>query len=264
MPDYANDRGLLYGDGLFETILVVNGYAPLIGWHIKRMHAGIMALNLPVSQHQVRHRLHQAVSMATAGEQVVKVVLTRGKGERGYAPPAKAKPSWIISHGLYQRRQKALYDDGLHIGLCQQALTPAGPLAGLKHLNRLEQVLAAQQVQSHGWDEGLMLNQKGSPIELTAMNLFARFGNAIWMSPVANEGVAGVLRSWLQQVWLPSSDYSLLNQPITLAKLQQADEVIAGNSVAGFLPVRKLGLWTWQPGELIGELQSAFESLIQR
>src|SRR5690606_33467170 len=144
-----------------------------------------------------------------------------------------------------------------------QRLAAQPRLAGLKHLNRLEQVLARQEVQAAGWDEGLMLDAQGRPAEFTSMNLFARFGTQLWTPPLRDAGAAGVARAEILALLAPAEGLQTTTEVRGLSQLRQADEVFACNSVAGILPVRKLALWRWPVGPATLALQARLAQIIQ-
>lgn len=252
------DRGLAYGDGLFETLRLAPGAAPLAERHAARMAAGAARLGIPFDA----DRFWQAVDslLAPAEEGVGKIILTRGSGGRGYAPPANPQPTWLLQRFPLQRRDPAWYTEGMELGVCVQRLSSNPALAGIKHLNRLEQVLAAGEVATHGWDDGVLLDVDGQPLELTSMNLFARFGSRLWTPDLSRAGVAGVARQWcLEQAAALGLETD--HRPLRLSVLRDADEVFACNSVAGCLPVRKLAAWQWRAGETCRVLQTTFDKL---
>lgn len=283
----ANDRGLAYGDGVFETLRLCAGAAPLRTLHKERMRHGAARLSIPFDGDMFDRHLDELIEQSVgsnvegsltpsiqedeggkfsagfAGDghsAVAKIILTRGSGGRGYAAPVAMTPRWIVQRFEWIPRPTRQRQDGLVLGLCEDAVVDAPNLAGLKHLNRLEQVLAQQQVSAAGWDEGLLLDQRGRPLELTSMNLFFRFANELITPDLRCAGVAGVARQWCVQ---QASFHGLTcrQQNISLARLREADEVFACNSVAGILPVSKLGLWQWPVGELTLSLQAEFDAL---
>lgn len=254
-----SDRGLAYGDGLFETVRVnAGGRAPLWPRHRARLLAGAGRLGIPLEAAAVERCLEDAVrGQQQAG--VAKLILTRGQGGRGYLPPAQPSPTLIGRFGPAPQWPDSLRHEGLDIGLCD---TPLGddPLAGLKHLNRLPQVLARAEVERHGWHEGLLLNARRQPVEATAMNLFAVFGDVLWTPSLQRAGVAGVARAWLLQ---HAADYGLLPRidMLPLSRLRQADGVFLANSVVGVLPVRKLAQWVWPVPAPVRQIQQDLQSL---
>lgn len=252
------DRGLAYGDGLFETLRLTSSAAPWRDRHAARMAAGAQRLGIPFDARRFQSAVDELLATRQPG--VGKLILTRGVGGRGYAPPTQVSPGWIVQRFPFNPRPPSLYLEGMTIGVCDVRLSHAPHLAGIKHLNRLDQVLAAQQVASAGWDEGLMLDYRDRPLELTSMNLFARFADVLWTPALTGAGVAGIARDWcLAQ----ASSLSLVvsHDDVTLSRLRDADEVFACNSVAGFLPVRKLGEWQWSPGDTCRTLQGMYDRL---
>jgi 4-amino-4-deoxychorismate lyase len=191
---------------------------------------------------------------------VAKIILTRGSGGRGYAPPDDVTPRWIVQRFALLPRPTRQRRDGMVLGLCDDAVVDSPNLAGLKHLNRLDQVLAQQQVLAAGWDEGLLLDQRRRPLELTSMNLFFRFANELVTPDLRCAGVAGVARQWCLQ-HAASHGVTCRQKNISLTRLREADEVFACNSVAGILPIRQLGLWQWPAGKLTLSLQAEFDAL---
>lgn len=255
------DRGRSFGDGVFETLRVNGGQAPLREWHWRRLRIGAARLAIPFDERELNKKLDQALATA-ARAAVIKLMVSRGGAGRGYRVDPQAQGLLhchsfpLVMPALEQRR------DGLQLGLCQLRLAQQPLLAGIKHLNRLEQVLARREVDQAGWDEGMLLDQQGRVVELTAMNLFARFGQQWWTPDLSACGVAGVMREWLLSQQL--GDFCGRQVRIDarpLSQLRVADELFACNSVAGILPVRKLGLWQWPLGRTSQLLQQRVDAL---
>lgn len=253
------DRGLAYGQGLFETLRAQGGIAPLAAEHRRRMLLGAARLGLPLTAAAFDQALAQALA-ESPDQAVIKLVLTAGSGGRGYASPSTIRPTLSTAVFPYTPRPQLQYRDGMVIGLCKTRLADAGALAGLKHLARLEQVLAADEVRAHGWDEGLVLDTHQRPLELTSMNLFARFGDHLWTPSLTHAGVCGVMRDRILRQGLAGSTVIHCQKPRALADLRHADEVFACNAVAGVLPVRKLAVWQWPVGDLTRSLQSTVDN----
>lgn len=258
----ADDRGLAYGDGCFETLRLAPAGAPLWAWHRARLLGGAARLGIVLPDALLDEALAQALARCH-GPAVLKLILTRGSGGRGYAVPPQATvaPRLLASLHPLPARPESDLREGIVTGLCQQRLATAPALAGLKHLNRLEQVLARQEVQAAGWAEGLMLDEHGRPVEFTSMNLFARFGDQLWTPPLELAGVAGVARAVILQQLAPAQGLALDTRARPLSQLRQADEVFACNSVAGILPVRTLAVWRWPVGPVTRALQARLADL---
>ncbi len=256
----VNDRGLAYGDGLFETVRVTTaGRAPLWPRHRARLLDGAARLGIPLRAQAVDRCLADTLAAAPAGTGLIKLMVTRGPGGRGYLPPAHPAPSLFGQHGTRPVWSPLLRHEGIETGLCSEPLE-RDPLAGLKHLNRLPQVLARMEVARQGWHEGLLLDRRGCPLEATAMNLFALFGDTLWTPPLDTAGVAGVGRDWLlTRARTQGHPVQVRLRP--LSHLRTADSVFLINSVVGVLPVRKLAQWVWPVTEPVRQFQEDFEVL---
>jgi 4-amino-4-deoxychorismate lyase len=176
---------------------------------------------------------------------VLKLVLTRGDGGRGYAPVADAMPVWMLSlHPL-----PAPLVAGLCLHVCDTRLAIQPALAGLKHCNRLEQVLARAEVDRAGCDEGLLRDIDGDPICATAANLLVLRDGRWWTPSVTRCGVAGVLRSWL----LETSGVAVA--ALSMEDVLAADAIALCNAVRGILPVVSLGARMWPRDPALDALQ---------
>lgn len=258
----SRDRGLAYGDGLFETIRVApDGSIPLLARHLQRLARGASALGIPLpAEAQVDLALSEART-ALAGAGLIKLILTRGEGGRGYLAPANPTPSLLWQTGKLPGWSESDRRDGIVMGVCSQALF-ADPFAGHKHLNRLAQVQARAEVARQGWQEGLLLSPRRQPLEATAMNLFARFDDGWWTPDLiaAKSGVGGVMREWLMD-HLNASGEPFRCDLRPLSQLRHAQGVFLTNSVVGVLPVRKLAQWHWAVPDSVRILQSRVDAL---
>ena len=255
----SEDRGLSYGDGLFETMRMVSGRIPLWPRHRQRLMEGAARLAIALPGAQLDE--HIARQCAAGGDAVIKVILTRGVGGRGYSAPVEPVPTLICQRHALRLPAEDRYAEGLTLGICDIRLASQPVLAGIKHLNRLEQVLARRQVDAAGWHEGLLLGAAGEPLELTAMNLFARSGDRLWTADLGQAGVAGVMRSYVLDTLAPALGLTVQVCAGTLSQLEQADELFACNSVAGILPVRKLAACSWPVGEITRAMQARVSEL---
>jgi 4-amino-4-deoxychorismate lyase len=240
----ADDRGLAYGDGLFETMRAHCGQVPWWDAHWARLERGATRLKLTLpAQAQVRR---EAAALLGEGGEVLKLLVTRGSGGRGYAPPAHAVPVWqLAAHPL----PPALSDDGLTLRWCETRLAVQPALAGIKHCNRLEQVLARSEWSDVGVHEGLMCNQDGEVISATAANVFIlRDGN--WSTPpVDRSGVAGICRAWVMRT------EPVREARIDMPDVETADAVFLCNAVRGILPVACLAARHWSRHPRVVALQ---------
>lgn len=244
-PDPA-DRGLAYGDGLFETMRVSGGVVPWWDAHAARLAKGARRLGIPTPDAAFLAGEAAALLATAPAGAVLKLVLTRGVGGRGYSPPEVTVPTLVLSvHPL-----PAPFEGPLTLRWCDTRLALQPRLAGLKHLNRLEQVLARAEWSDPGVQEGLMLDAAGRVTCATAANVFALVGGR-WLTPALHEaGVAGIARGWV-----------LANAPgaqeaeLRPADIESAEALFLCNAVRGILPVGRLGSIAWAPHPALDELR---------
>jgi 4-amino-4-deoxychorismate lyase len=229
------DRGFQYGDGLFETVRVVGGRAPLWLWHRQRLEHGAQRLGIPLDVTLLERCGGEFLHETDAG--VLRITLTRGDGPRGYAPPESAQPRLVC----------ALYPQGTRVDatrwrvrLCTTQLAVQPLLAGLKHLNRLEQVLARREWHAPAFNEGLMCDTGGRVVEGTFTNLFARIGRRLITPRVDRCGVAGVMRRYILEQRPGVEELDLVEADLWPNDLAHADECLLINSVLGVASVAEL------------------------
>ena len=228
------DRGLAYGDGLFETMRASGGVLPWWPRHRARLLAGADRLAIPrPSDARLEAALDAALRACPEG--VVKLVLTRGVGARGYAPPDDAVPTLIASAAPAPLAATGpITVDLLDLRL---GLQPA--LVGLKHLNRLEQVLGAREAARRGLDDGLMADADGHVTCSTRANLFARIDGRWITPPVDRAGVAGIARGVLLDHWTPGGGPRVA--PLPIAALARLEALVLVNAVRGILVAGRCG-----------------------
>ncbi|MHB2249179.1 aminodeoxychorismate lyase [Pseudomonas fitomaticsae] len=253
------DRGLAYGDGLFETIAVRGGQPVLLDRHLMRLADGCARLAITTDIEQVCHEL-QAYA-AAMGEGVLKLILTRGDGLRGYAPDPSAQGRRILQGNPPAAYPAAHAEQGVRLFPCSTRLSRQPLLAGLKHLNRLEQVIARAEWQDSEHAEGLMLDQAGRVIEGVFSNLFLVRDGVLITADLKRCGVAGVMRA---EILFQAESLGIPVQitDIPLEQLQWADEVFVCNSVYGVWPVRACAALSWPVGPLTRKLQTIARALL--
>jgi 4-amino-4-deoxychorismate lyase len=183
----ATDRGLHYGDGLFETIAVINGRPTLWQAHMERLQCGCELLGIPLPDLQQLHE--EASSLCSSEERVVlKLMITRGSGGRGYRPPQDVLSQRILFR--YPWPDSPDLSHGIQLRVCQTPLACNPALAGIKHLNRLEQVLARAEWDDPAIHEGLMCDLDGRVKEGTMSNLFWVEDSQLFTPDLSRCGVA--------------------------------------------------------------------------
>jgi 4-amino-4-deoxychorismate lyase len=255
------DRGLAYGDGLFETIAVSAGQPALLERHLARLDKGCMRLGIPVDLVSLASELQ--AFCAALGEGVAKLILTRGDGLRGYGPPASATPRRILMGSPLPSYPASYAEQGVRLFPCVTRLAEQPLLAGIKHLNRLEQVLARAEWQDAEYAEGLLRDCSGRVIEGVYSNLFLLREGALITADLKRCGVAGVMRAELLEQGR-ALGWPVEVRDIDYAELLDADEVFLCNSVYGVWPVRALGAHDWPVGPLTRKLQAIARSLLDR
>ena len=241
----ADDRGLNYGDGVFETMLVHDGQPVWWSEHWQRLVLGAKLLDIHVPEEG--DVLANAMDLLREhAHAVLKLVLTRGSGGRGYLPPENAVPTTVLS--MYPA--PAAMTGPIAVRWCETTLAIQPALAGFKHLNRLEQVLARAEWREQDIFDGLMCDREGRVVCATAANVFIRI-DGIWLTPQVDRcGIAGIARGWL----LSNLD-GAEEADFGTDELLGCDALFLCNSVRGILPVRKLGLREWPDDEGIVQIQ---------
>jgi len=234
----ASDRGLRYGDGLFETLAVSAGRPCLWRRHLERLTRGCVRLAIPCPDPDLLRR-EAARVLKDRQTGVLRILVTRGPGEGGYGPPEQPAVTRILEAGDQPRRGPAWTGEGLAVRLCRTPLGNNPALAGIKHLNRLEQVLARAEWTDQDYAEGLMLDVQGRVVAGTSSNLVVRRGDRLLTPRLHRCGVAGVVRGLLlelaREAGTPVEEVDL--EP---ADLGSADALYLSNSLIGMRPVVRL------------------------
>jgi 4-amino-4-deoxychorismate lyase len=242
----ATDRGLQYGDGLFETLAAFDGQCPWFEVHYQRLWTGCDRLAIPLPDKAV---LLREVEQAAAGQHraVIKIILTAGSGGRGYARSANLQANRIVLCHAWPDYAEACWLQGVELKLCQTRLGCNPALAGIKHLNRLEQVLARNEWQTREVAEGLMCDMQGNVIEGTMSNVFVVREQDLYTPELARCGVAGVMRRWILET-APRLGFEVHETTLRIEDLQHADELMLANSLIGLWPVKMFESRHYQPG----------------
>jgi 4-amino-4-deoxychorismate lyase len=255
----VKDRGLAYGDGLFETIAVSGGNPALLERHLARLGEGCARLLIDLDLALVRAEL--LAFSRELGDGVAKLIVTRGDGLRGYAPPQPGSPRRILQGSGKPSYPAGNAELGVRLFPCATRLAEQPLLAGIKHLNRLEQVLARAEWQDAEHAEGLMLDAAGRVIEGVYSNLFLFKGGVLLTPDLSRCGVAGVMRAeLLAQAQAQGMRCDV--RDIGVDALLQADEVFLCNSLYGVWPVRSLQRHRWSVGPLTRKLQVIARDLL--
>lgn len=230
----AADRGLHYGDGLFETIACRDGRPRWLPLHLARLEHGCARLGIAAPSAAT---LSAEITRLAAGEAacIVKLIVTRGTARgRGYRPAGDEQPTRILARHAWP----AAAGRPWHAGLSAVRLGENARLAGLKHLNRLEQVLA-QRERPEALDEVLMLAGHDEVISGSMSNLFIVEGDRLVTPPLERCGVEGVMRRVVLEA-APAAGWRVGVEPIHLARLRAARAAFLTNVRLGVQPLARL------------------------
>jgi 4-amino-4-deoxychorismate lyase len=249
------DRGVELGDGLFETLLLRRGHILYPDLHLQRLQRGLQVLGFPACMAQARTYLDAAAANCAQQEwAALRLTVTRGSAPRGYAPPANATPRILVAVTAITRD-------------CREPLPPAivqwsqlhwgsqPALVGIKHLNRLEQVLAASEARQAGLDDVLVADQQGRPISTSSGNLFALCGDRLLTPALTDCGIAGTRRCLVLERWAPAIGIAVAEAALSVGQVEEAKEVFYCNSLQGVRPVAALGDRQWREHPVAQRLQ---------
>ena len=248
------DRGLHYGDGLFETIACTNGRPRLLERHLQRLALGCQRLKLAAPDLQTIDAEVRELA-ATSSRAIVKILLTRGPAQaRGYGMSGHEIPSRITFRYSWPHEMPAVAREGVRVRVAATRLGENAALAGLKHCNRLEQVLARSEWDEPGITEALMFSSSGALISGTMSNVFLVHDSRLLTPRLDRCGVAGIMRALIleeaTQAGIPTVECRL-----EAAALEQARELFLSNALWGVRPVCALEDLRLAPGELTRRLQ---------
>jgi len=236
-----SDRGLAYGHGLFESILLNQSQLRLVDRHLSRFADGANALDIPIESTVILQYVNSFVDQLKAesvSEGVVKVMVTAGIGGRGYKSPKTVEPTVICSYSNLPEDISYYRTQPLSVRFCQHRLSANQPLAGIKHLNRLDQIVARNEWRCENYDEGLMFNQSNCLVEAISANVFIKNNSGQWITPCLKEvGVAGVMRSVMIEEIFPACEIPVSISQISRDELIQSQVLLTCNSIRGLASV---------------------------
>lgn len=246
------DRGLHYGDGLFETIAIRQGSPCLWHEHLTRLRLGAERLAIPLPDPGLLLAECLDLVRGTAAG-VVKLILTRGRGGRGYGPPREAVPTRVLLLYPLPVHPAGAGEAGVAVRWCRTTLGENPQLAGIKHLNRLEQVLARVEWEAaagaDAYAEGLMCDCRGRVIAGTMTNVFVYAGGRLLTPRLDTCGVAGTVRALVLGLG-PPLGVEVAEVDLCASDLDEADGIFLTNAVIGVWPVRRLDTRGFAVGRL--------------
>lgn len=256
------DRGFQYGDGLFETIACERGALQFWDEHIIRMKNGAKALNITFpGEGKYLQDIKDILKTGLDEKCVIKLMLTRGQGDRGYQQPRSPKPTRAVIVNHWPAYPSEISNQGIKVYLCKHPVSINPSLAGIKHLNRLDNILARSEWNNE-YHEGFMFDTNGNLIEGTMSNVFCIKNNTLLTPNLDRGGVNGIVR---EQVLLIARDKNLAHQAgnITANDLYAMDEIFITNSIIGLWPVNRVAETSYPIGNMTRLIETELRQRIK-
>ncbi len=258
----ADDRGLLYGDGLFETVSCVDGSPRFLELHLQRLQSGCLTLDLPPPDLDLVRREIRNAAAAGEGACLVRLTLTRGSSPtRGYSPPVPCLPRRIVARYPWTGPGPESREPAIRAGFSAVVAGTSPDLAGLKHLNRLENVLARARLAGSGLEEAILSTAAGELVGGTMSNLFAVLEGRLVTPPIISAGVRGVMRQVVLRE-AATCGMAAAERVLRRADLAAASEIFFTNVRLGPRPVESLEGWRCEtPGPVVHRLGQRIAAL---
>ncbi len=230
-----SDRGLLLGDGVFDTALVLEGQVVYRDAHLSRLDGACRAIGIRIGRDELATAMNKAAEDVSLG--VVRVTVTRGPGPRGLAPQETACATVIASNTILRSSGSFQEVTLLPSSIRRNEMAPS---SRLKTLGYLDAIMAAKEARDHGFDESLLLNTRDRVACAGSGNLFL-FKDRMLATPPLEEGVMpGVLRAVVMRL-APDLGFSVCERPMSLSDVTAADAVFISNSLKLIAPVKAVG-----------------------
>ncbi|TLU68083.1 aminodeoxychorismate lyase [Thalassotalea litorea] len=228
-----SDRGLAFGDGVFTTAYVQLGQVQWLAQHIERLGKSCQRLHItPPDFEQLTSHLKQVC--APFQRATLKVVITAGSSGRGYARNHANPANVIVTINDYPEHYDDWRAQGVHLGVANTRLGVNPSLAGIKHLNRLEQVLVRNELDNQAYDDLVVCDLNGFIIETSSCNLFWQIDSCWYTADLSSSGVNGLVR---QRLLNGLGNVKIVRQ--TIEQLQQAHSMFICNALLQIAPVRQ-------------------------
>ncbi|MEI2603097.1 aminodeoxychorismate lyase [Erwinia aphidicola] len=248
----ARDRAVQFGDGCFTTARVLHGSMLRPQAHLQRLQQACERLRIAGVDWQLLAQEITAIA-STIDDGVLKVIITRGSGGRGYSASGCQQPARIISLSAWPAHYLRLRQTGVRLALSTVRLGKNPQLAGIKHLNRLEQVMIRTELEQTAADEALVLDSDGMLVECCAANLFWRVGKQVFTPDLSASGVNGIQRQQVMQQVI-ALGYTLSEVRQGYEVLADAEEVLITNALMPILPVSQIEAWRYTSRDLFSQL----------
>ena len=256
----VNDRGFMYGDGLFETVRIVNGRPFRLAQHLERMMRGadFMKIKSPFTPKELQQFAEQLIEKNQMPEAILRVTLTRGPGERGYTPKSEGRPTAVMTlhtaPPLETPVQWSLITSSFRV-------LAADPLSSFKTLNRLTHVMARAEAAEKGADEALLINTNGEVAETASGNIFWVYNDKLCTTPTGRGVLPGITRAVVLEICQALG--LLTNKRVIKPEaLRNSEGVFITQSAFGVVPVVTFDDEPVAPSPLVDQIFNAYrESL---
>ena len=257
----VNDRGFMYGDGLFETTRVINGKPFRLAQHLERMVRGAeyLKIPLPYSPKEIQKFASQLVEANTLLDAVLRITLTRGAGERGYTPGTTTTPTLVMSlHPLPPQPA-----DGARWNMITSSyhIPASGAISSFKTTSKILHVFARIEAQERGVDEALLLNTNGEVAETAGGNIFWVFQDKICTVPTGRGVLPGITRAVVLEI-CQSLGLETNKRVIKPQHLRNAEGIFVTQSVLGIVPVVSFDGEAVRPSPLVDQIASAYHEVL--
>lgn len=258
----VSDRGFQYGDGLFETLLIRRQTPLFLSPHLERLRWGCAKLSIPFPDERiVRAEIDRLCKEKHDG--VLKIQLTRGVGGRGYQCPDFTEVTRVLSFHPLPDHPVELKKQGVRVVICQTRLGINPALAGIKHMNRLEQILARQEWNDPEIREGLMLDAEDCVVEGTMSNVFLVKNSVVYTPLIDRCGVAGIMRALVLEI-ARKKGMETEQRRIKWSDVLGADELFLTNSLIGVWPINRVNDFRFSVGSVTQQMTAWIEDRIEQ
>lgn len=259
------NRGFAYGDGIFRTMRLLDGELQDWPLHYQTLVADCSKIQIVCpSAELLMQEFKYFMASALGTDQssgIIKIIITRGDGARGYAPPAICEPTRVFIHSALPEYPPEIYSTGVALYTCQTRLASQPLLAGIKHLNRLENVLARAELKDPRFFDGILRDYDEHVIEGVSGNLFISKDGVVMTPPLDRCGVAGVMRQKILD-WYKTQGRPVVTTTLAMENLLTADAVVIANSVYGVLQVTHIDEQAIATNEWARELRAQLNYVV--
>ena len=238
-----NNRGYNYGDGLFETIRVINSKIMFWEAHYFRLMSSMRILRMKIpmnfSPEYLEEKIVELIKANHLEKASVRVKINIHRNEGGYYTPEDNSVGYIISTKPLENSFFTLNDKGYEVELFIDHYVQSGMLSTIKSNNKLVNILAGIYAKENDFDNCFLINEKKSVLEVTNGNIFVRKGDIVKTAPLSDGCLNGIIRKQVIEILGKSEEYSLKEESISPFELQKADEIFYTNAIQGVQPITK-------------------------